>query len=677
MTKVFPGGTVAVDDVNLHVEHGEYVVLLGPSGCGKTTTLRMIGGHEYPTQGEILLDGESLIDLPPHKRPTTTVFQHFALFPHRTTLQNVEFGLKMHGVGKAERRETAMKALEMVGLEPLADRKPSALSGGQQQRVALARVLVTKPKALLLDEPLGDLDRLLQLRMRVELRNLQRQLGLMFIHVTHNQEEALSMADRIVVMNDARIQQIADPLTIATKPATELVARFMGDNNILRGVVTAREGDRLVVENDEQHLRVSVLAPGLAAGGREPGDDRHPRRGGDRRAERLVRRPQLGRVRDRVRRVPRRPREAPPPRGLRANARQGRRGALSGVARPRGREDPDLLEGRRCPAPRRLSRPGDEAARVALDEVDEVEAILEQRPPQAEAALADSRDTGRGSGWVTAALAAPGMIWIGFYLVAPLVIIVLVSFWTWTDAGFDKTFTTANYSELFHDRTYWDNMLSTVVTSVIAVVACLVLGFPVAYFLALKVQSLRIQIALFIIALAPFWTSFLTRAIAWTFPLMGREGALNQFLIKLQIISEPIPEFGFSTLSVRLAMIQLYILFMITPLFFTLAQVDRSALEAARDLGANWWGTFREVILPQTMPGIVIGSIFIFVLTMGDYGTVATVGGGNITSVGTLIYSKIGAVQYPQGAASAVLLVVVLMVGVWVITRLSNLREDL
>jgi ABC-type Fe3+/spermidine/putrescine transport system ATPase subunit len=261
LTKVFPGGTVAVDDVNLHVDHGEYVVLLGPSGCGKTTTLRMIGGHEYPTEGEILLDGQSLVDLPPHKRPTTTVFQHFALFPHRTTLENVEFGLKMHGVDKEQRRKEAMKALEMVGLETLADRKPSALSGGQQQRVALARVLVTKPKALLLDEPLGDLDRLLQLRMRVELRDLQRQLGLMFIHVTHNQEEALSMADRIVVMNEARIQQIADPLTIATKPATALVARFMGDNNIVRGKVTARDGDRLVIE-DDQHVSASVVAPG-------------------------------------------------------------------------------------------------------------------------------------------------------------------------------------------------------------------------------------------------------------------------------------------------------------------------------------------------------------------------------------------------------------------------------
>src|SRR3954470_709816 len=268
LTKVFPGGTVAVDDVNLHVEHGEYVVLLGPSGCGKTTTLRMIGGHEFPTEGDILLDGQSLVDLPPHKRPTTTVFQHFALFPHRTTLENVEFGLKMHGVGKEERRKLAFEALEMVGLAPLADRKPRALSGGQQQRVALARVLVTKPKALLLDEPLGDLDRLLQLRMRVELRNLQRQLGLMFIHVTHNQEEALSMADRIVVMNEARIQQIADPLTIATSPATELVARFMGDNNIIRGRVTKRDGDRLVVE-DEHAVRVSLRRPDVPAVGEE------------------------------------------------------------------------------------------------------------------------------------------------------------------------------------------------------------------------------------------------------------------------------------------------------------------------------------------------------------------------------------------------------------------------
>ena len=266
VTKVFGGNVVAVDDIDLTIEHGEYVVLLGPSGCGKTTTLRMIGGHEQPTSGEILLDGERLDGVPPEKRPTTTVFQHFALFPHRTVVENVEFGLKMHGMGKDERRERASEALEMVGLAAMADRKPRALSGGQQQRVALARVLVTEPKALLLDEPLGDLDRLLRLRMRVELRNLQRQLGLMFIHVTHDQEESLSVADRIVVMHEGRIAQAADPYTVSTRPESELVARFMGDNNVLRGTVAEREGDRLVV--DCAGAKLSVLAED---GAPEPG----------------------------------------------------------------------------------------------------------------------------------------------------------------------------------------------------------------------------------------------------------------------------------------------------------------------------------------------------------------------------------------------------------------------
>ena len=172
----------------------------------------------------------------------------------------------MHGASKEERRRRATESLEMVGLSQLADRKPRALSGGQQQRVALARVLVTSPKALLLDEPLGDLDRLLQMRMRVELRNLQRQLGLMFIHVTHNQEESLSMADRIVVMHEARIQQVADPLTMATRPRNQIVAAFMGDNNIIRGTVEAHDGDRLVIT--DRGVKASVSAPGstLAVG---------------------------------------------------------------------------------------------------------------------------------------------------------------------------------------------------------------------------------------------------------------------------------------------------------------------------------------------------------------------------------------------------------------------------
>jgi ABC-type Fe3+/spermidine/putrescine transport system ATPase subunit len=259
LTKRFGEDVAAVDDIDLHIEHGEYVVLLGPSGCGKTTTLRMIGGHEEPTSGDIVLDGESLLGLPPDKRPTTTVFQHFALFPHRSVRENVEFGLKMHGMSKEARRERAREALDMVGLREMADRKPSALSGGQQQRVALARVLVMEPKALLLDEPLGDLDRLLRLRMRVELRSLQRQTGLMFIHVTHDQEEALSVADRIVVMHEGRIEQVADPYTISTRPENVQVAAFMGDNNIFHGNVASREGERLRLEGED--VEISAFGP--------------------------------------------------------------------------------------------------------------------------------------------------------------------------------------------------------------------------------------------------------------------------------------------------------------------------------------------------------------------------------------------------------------------------------
>jgi putative spermidine/putrescine transport system ATP-binding protein len=262
VTKTFGTDVVAVDDVSLHIDHGEYIVLLGPSGCGKTTTLRMIGGHEEPTQGDIVLDGRRLNGVAPDKRPTATVFQHFALFPHKTVLENIEFGPKMHGASKAARREHAFEALEMVGLRELANRKPAALSGGQQQRVALARVLVMEPKALLLDEPLGDLDRLLRLRMRVELRNLQRQLGIMFIHVTHDQEEALSVSDRIVVMWEGRIAQIGDAWTISNHPENEVVAAFMGDNNIFRGTVARREGDRMLIDSD--HGQLSVRADGDA-----------------------------------------------------------------------------------------------------------------------------------------------------------------------------------------------------------------------------------------------------------------------------------------------------------------------------------------------------------------------------------------------------------------------------
>ncbi|MSO94936.1 MAG: ABC transporter permease [Thermoleophilia bacterium] len=326
--------------------------------------------------------------------------------------------------------------------------------------------------------------------------------------------------------------------------------------------------------------------------------------------------------------------------------------------------------------------PLDDATLVALDEVEEGEAILAQQADTGEVAheaTLGGEEAGGGRGWATAAWGAPGFAWLGFFLLAPLIFIVLVSFWTRTDIGFSKTWTLDNYSQLFHDQTYWHNMLTSFETSLIAVFLCLLIGFPVAYFLALKVEKMQYQIGLFVVALAPFWTSFLTRSVAWTYPLMGREGALNQVLTKLGVSSldDPLFDIGFSTTSVRLAMVQLYVLFMVTPLFFNLSQLDRTALEAARDLGGNWFSTFRAVILPQIMPGVVIGSIFIFVLTMGEYGTVTVIGGNGVSSVGTIVQSKVVAIQYPQGAASAVLLLLALVVGVFVITRFANLRKEL
>jgi putative spermidine/putrescine transport system permease protein len=308
----------------------------------------------------------------------------------------------------------------------------------------------------------------------------------------------------------------------------------------------------------------------------------------------------------------------------------------------------------------------DRVPQLDVAEIEATEEIVEQAPA-AERALGEQAGGERGRGWITALWALPGFVWLGFFLLAPLVFIVLVSFWTYSQgakSGFTTNWTLDNYSRLFHDGTYWHNMLTSFESSLIVVAACLVFGFPVAYFLALKVENLHNQIALFLLALAPFWTSFLIRSVAWTYPL-------NYILSKIGVAS-------FSSASVRLALIQLYILFMVTPLFFTLAQVDRAAIEAARDLGGNWWRSFREVILPQTMPGIVIGSIFVFVLTMGEYGTVLVVGGNKIQSVGTIVNSYIQlAVQYPYGAAAAVWLVLALIAGVFVIMRFSNLREEL
>ena len=268
LTKRF-GDFVAIDDVSLHIGAGEFLTLLGASGSGKTTTLRMIAGFEQPTAGEIWMDGRPIHFLPPYKRNINTVFQNYALFPHMSVWDNVSYGLRMRHVAKPEITERVGQVLEMVHLEQLARRAPRQLSGGQQQRVALARALVNRPKVLLLDEPLGALDLKLRKEMQLELKHLQTQVGITFVYVTHDQEEALTMSNRIALMRAGRIEQLGSPQDIYDRPATRYVADFIGETNLLPARVASpvpAGSGRVTLIVDGQPLLAPAPASATSAG---------------------------------------------------------------------------------------------------------------------------------------------------------------------------------------------------------------------------------------------------------------------------------------------------------------------------------------------------------------------------------------------------------------------------
>ena len=248
VTKRF-GDTVAVDDVSLQIEGGEFFSLLGPSGCGKTTTLRIIGGFVYPTTGEVYINDELMAETPPYRRPVNTVFQNYALFPHKTVAQNIAFGLQMKRASKSEISDAVKRSLDLIQLPGYADRKPSELSGGERQRVALARALINEPTILLLDEPLSALDLKLRKQMQSELKALQRKVGITFVYVTHDQGEALALSDRIAVMNGGKILQVGTPAEIYDSPQSRFVADFIGTSNFLEGTLISDSEVALTIES--------------------------------------------------------------------------------------------------------------------------------------------------------------------------------------------------------------------------------------------------------------------------------------------------------------------------------------------------------------------------------------------------------------------------------------------
>jgi spermidine/putrescine transport system ATP-binding protein len=265
VTKRF-GEMVAVDDLTLSIERGAFYALLGPSGCGKTTTLRMIGGFEDPSEGIIYLGGQAVTDLPPYKRDVNTVFQSYALFPHLSVERNVAFGLERKKLSKSEVATRVAETLDMVQMGGLAKRRPAQLSGGQQQRVALARALVNRPRALLLDEPLGALDLRLRKQLQIELKRIQQEVGITFVHVTHDQEEAMSMADTIAVMNHGRIEQAGSAEELYERPRTAFVANFLGVSNLVDGKVLERGVEMATVETDDGTVQIPCARMAEGAG---------------------------------------------------------------------------------------------------------------------------------------------------------------------------------------------------------------------------------------------------------------------------------------------------------------------------------------------------------------------------------------------------------------------------
>ena len=255
------GDLIAVESINLHIEPGSYCCLLGPSGCGKSTTLRMIAGHEHPTDGIIEIDQFDVSTLAPAQRPTSMMFQDYALFPHLSCLDNVAFSLRMQGVAKVERHQRAKEFLELVQMSEYSERLPAQLSGGQQQRIALARALITKPSVLLLDEPLSALDPFLRVKMRSELKQLQQELGITFIHVTHSQQEAMAVADLVVIMNDGKIEQSANARDVFNAPQTEFVAKFIGGHNVIKADVVKSDKDSFsAMLDDSVHFSSTALS---------------------------------------------------------------------------------------------------------------------------------------------------------------------------------------------------------------------------------------------------------------------------------------------------------------------------------------------------------------------------------------------------------------------------------
>ena len=553
------------------------------------------------------------------------MFQDFALFPHMTVAKQVGFGLEMLKKPKAEIAKRVQEVLKAFEIAVLADRKPGSLSGGQRQRVALARAMITEPRILLLDEPIGALDYSLRETVMLELKLLQQRTGISFIWVTHDQNEAFSLGDLVVVMNHAKIEQQGTAEEILQRPATAFVASFVQGNNVFRGRVTGTSPDVLQVETSAGRFYVPRPLGSRADAGRS-GVLLGARRAGHRFTVGAAGQPADGALHRRG--IFRR--RAPP--RLRALRRRG-------------------AEVRPVRRPCRAHRAGpDRAARLAG---------RGDRPAHRGAGMSTIRVRSPASYW----LAVPAAAWMLGVVVVPIVLLVWVSFWGGRTFSPASPLTFDNYARFFANQTYIKLAGTTVLHTVTLMAVTGVLGYCIAYFLVMKVKSPGWRLALFMAFIIPFWTSTLIRAIAWV-PFLGVNGVINQLLMSIGATRSPIEAFLYSHTGITMAQVSLYTMMAAGPVVYMLSSIAPQLREAAMTLKATPFTVFRRVTFPLTLPGVVIGQVLVFLNVMSDFATVATIGGNKHALLSNLVLLFYESSQIRAASVVAVLLMICMLVGV-------------
>ncbi len=594
---------VVLDELNLYIRENEFLTLLGPSGCGKTTLLRILGGFETPDSGKIIFDGQDITNLAPNKRQLNTVFQKYALFTHMTIAENIAFGLKIKGKSQNYINDKIRYALKLVNLEGFENRTPASLSGGQQQRIAIARAIVNEPKVLLLDEPLGALDLKLRQDMQYELIRLKNELGITFVYVTHDQEEALTMSDTIVVMNQGYIQQIGTPEDIYNEPQNAFVADFIGDSNILSATMVH---DRLV-----NILGANFPCVDEGFGQKKPVDA-------------VIRPEDIDLVK--------------PEDGI-------IRGVVTHVIFKGVHYEMEVMANNY----EWLVHSTDMfpvGAEVGL-RVDPFDIqIMKNQPLKTR-----RRYQLKNSKLLKQMLAGPYLLWSAAFIIIPLIMVFYYGL-TNNDGGF----TMMNLARITEPENLKALGLALLL-SLVSTIICLILAYPLAMILTgLGVNQSSFIVLIFIL---PMWMNSLLRIIAWQ-NLLEKNGVINSLLHffhlpALEIINTPY--------AIVLGMVYDFLPFMILPIYNVLSKIDTNVIEAARDLGANSVQTFTKILLPLSVPGIISGITMVFVPSLTTFVISDLLGGSKILLIGNVIEQefKQGSNWHSGSGMSLVLMIFILI----------------